>query len=226
VQGASVASLGYMNPTPRTCFTIPDETPGPYPGDGSNGPNALALRGIVRSDIRSSIGRTGVVEGVPLTIALTLVNTRASCAPLARHAIYVWHCDRSGDYSMYSKAAKHETFLRGVQITDENGEVTFTSIFPAAYPDRWPHIHFEVYPSEEDARASRNKITTSQIALPYDACEDVYREPGYAGSIANLAKMNLAEDSVFGDGVSAQLATVTGTVRSGMTAELTIGIEP
>jgi protocatechuate 3,4-dioxygenase beta subunit len=210
-----------------TCSTtaIPEETPGPFPGDGSNGPNALAMNGIVRSDIRASLGGAHrLAEGVPLTISLSLVDTNADCAPLAGHAIYVWHCDRSGDYSMYSKGASNESYLRGVQATDASGKVTFRSIFPAAYADRWPHVHFEVYPSVEDAQASANRIVTSQIALPLDACEHVYREPGYGASAVNLAKMSLSEDSVFGDGVSAQLATVTGDVATGLTATLTIGI--
>src|SRR4051812_8868074 len=51
------------------CAKIPEETQGPYPGDGSNGANALAISGIVRSDIRSSIGgASGVADGVPLTV--------------------------------------------------------------------------------------------------------------------------------------------------------------
>lgn len=62
--------------------TIPEETAGPYPGDGSNGANALVLAGIVRNDIRSSIaGSTGTAAGVPLTVKLTLVNSRASASP-------------------------------------------------------------------------------------------------------------------------------------------------
>src|SRR4051812_14186952 len=56
-----------------TCSTIPSETAGPYPGDGTNGANALALSGIVRSDIRSSLGSaSGVAQGVPLTVKLRL----------------------------------------------------------------------------------------------------------------------------------------------------------
>lgn len=35
---------------------IPEETAGPFPGDGSNGPNVLERSGIVRSDLRSSFG--------------------------------------------------------------------------------------------------------------------------------------------------------------------------
>src|SRR5262245_12960383 len=80
------------------CSTIPSETAGPYPGDGSNGPNALALSGIMRSDIRSSFnGAAGVADGVPLTITLTIANSNdASCAALAGAGVYLWHADALG----------------------------------------------------------------------------------------------------------------------------------
>src|SRR4051812_49359829 len=82
------------------CAPIPTEMGGPYPGDGTNGANALTSPGMVRSDLRSSFGRyTGTAAGVPLMIKLTLINVRANCAPLARHAIYLWHCDLNGQYS-------------------------------------------------------------------------------------------------------------------------------
>src|SRR5438128_373164 len=102
-----------------SCARIPEETAGPYPGDGSNGANALALSGIVRSDIRSSIaGATGVADGVPLTVELTLVNSGSSCTALTGYAIYLWHCNRSGLYSLYSAGITGENYLRGVQATD------------------------------------------------------------------------------------------------------------
>ena len=130
------------------CTTIPEETAGPFPGDGSNGPNLLAESGVVRSDIRSSFGSsTTVAEGVPMTINLTLLDTAAGCTPLAGAAVYLWHCDREGGYSMYSQGVEDENYLRGVQESDADGVVSFQSIWPAAYQGRWPHIHFEVYES-------------------------------------------------------------------------------
>ena len=84
---------------------------------------------------------------MPLTIKLKVYDTNGDdVAPLAGAAVYLWHCNREGEYSMYSEAIADENYLRGVQETDDDGSVTFTSIFPAAYSGRWPHIHFEVYP--------------------------------------------------------------------------------
>src|SRR6186713_2316224 len=78
------------------CSLIPNETAGPFPGDGSNGPSVLNQSGVVRSDIRSSFaGFSGVADGVPLVIQLTIVSA-SSCAVLAGRAVYMWHCDRPG----------------------------------------------------------------------------------------------------------------------------------
>ncbi|RKH65432.1 intradiol ring-cleavage dioxygenase [Corallococcus llansteffanensis] len=207
------------------CSKIPEETAGPYPGDGSNGANALVLSGIVRSDLRSSIaGASGVAQGVPLTITLTLVDSTDGCTPLAGHAIYLWHCDRAGLYSMYSSGVTQENYLRGVQETDSEGRVTFTSIFPACYSGRWPHIHFEVYPSLGAATSSGNKLATSQLALPEAVCDEVFATTGYSQSVRNLGQISLASDNVFRDGASSQLASVTGNTSDGYVATLVVGI--
>jgi len=203
----------------------PDETAGPYPGDGSNGQNALDDSGIVRQDIRSSFGSsTTTAQGVPLTIKLTVKDLATSSA-LVGAAVYVWHCDRDGSYSMYSQGAADENYLRGVQATDESGTATFTSIFPACYSGRWPHIHFEVYSKVSDATSSGPIVKTSQIALPQTTCETVYAMSGYEQSVGNLSQVSLQRDNVFGDdGGIHQLATMSGSATSGYTAALTIGV--
>jgi protocatechuate 3,4-dioxygenase beta subunit len=130
-----------------TCAKIPQETAGPYPGDGSNGPNILTTNGVVRSDIRSGIGTaSGTANGVPLTVNLTIVDA-TTCKPRTGTAVYIWHCDINGGYSMYSQGVSSQNYLRGVQQVDANGNVDFVTIFPACYSGRWPHIHFEIFPS-------------------------------------------------------------------------------
>jgi protocatechuate 3,4-dioxygenase beta subunit len=208
-----------------SCTTkIPEETQGPFPGDGSNGPNVLGTSGVVRSDIRSSFaGLSGTADGVPLTISLTIVSV-STCTPLAGRAVYIWHCDRLGRYSLYSSGVTNQNYLRGTQEADSTGRVTFTSIFPGCYSGRWPHIHFEVYPSLSAASSVSNKIATSQIALPKSACDEVYATSGYATSVANLAQVSLASDMVFSDSASLELATISGSASSGMTASLTVAV--
>src|SRR6266542_1973642 len=210
--------------TAGTCSKIPNETGGPYPADGSNGPTVLTASGVVRSDIRSSFaGLSGTADGVPLTIALTIVSA-STCAALAGRAVYLWHCDRQGRYSLYSAGAQTQNYLRGIQETDANGKVTFTSIYPACYSGRWPHIHFEVYPGPAQATSVANKIATSQIALPKATNDLVYATAGYEQSIANQAQVSLATDNVFSDGLSLELATISGSVASGLTATLTVAV--
>ena len=219
--------------TTGSCSVIPSETAGPYPGDGSNSngsgiANALTLSGIVRSDIRSSIvGSSTVAQGIPLTVTLKLVNANNSCASLAGYAIYLWHCTREGGYSMYSSGIVNENFLRGVQVTDSNGEVTFTTIFPGCYDGRWPHIHFEIYNSLAAATTTpaSDQVRTSQLALPATACQAVYATTGYSASVSNFSRVSLASDNVFGEDQAAkQLPTITGSVSAGYAAALTVGI--
>jgi protocatechuate 3,4-dioxygenase beta subunit len=226
--GTAAATTGSAAATSSAAGALveaPDETAGPYPGDGSNGQNVLDDSGIVRRDIRSSFGSsTTTAQGVPFTIKLTVKDLATSSA-LVGAAVYVWHCDRDGGYSMYSQSAAAENYLRGVQTTDESGTATFTSIFPACYAGRWPHVHFEVYEKVSDAISSGPIVKTSQIALPQAACAAVYATAGYEQSVGNLAQVSLERDNVFGDdGGIHQLATMSGDVGTGYTAALTIGV--
>jgi protocatechuate 3,4-dioxygenase beta subunit len=208
-----------------TLTEVPDETGGPYPADGSNGVNVLDDSGIVRSDIRSSFGSsTTTAAGVPLTIKLTVRDTSTGAAKTGA-AVYLWHCDRDGQYSLYSRAVTSENYLRGVQETDSTGTVTFTSIFPACYSGRWPHIHFEVYSSVADATSSGPIVKTSQIALPKETCDVVYATDGYSSSVRNLSQVSLQRDNVFGNDAGIhQIASTSGDVSSGYTSALTIGV--
>ena len=204
---------------------VPDETAGPYPGDGSNGPDVLAESGIVRGDIRRSFGSsTTQAEGIPLTIALT-VRDASTGAALKGAAVYLWHCNRDGAYSLYSEGVTDENYLRGVQATDANGTATFSSIFPACYSGRWPHIHFEVYESVTNATSNGQIVKTSQIALPKETCDVVYATAGYEQSVQNLSQASLQSDNVFGnDSGIHQIATMSGSTSAGYTAALTVGV--
>jgi protocatechuate 3,4-dioxygenase beta subunit len=208
-----------------SCSVIPEETEGPYPGDGSNGVNVLTEDGVVRSDIRSSFGSgSAVADGVPLRIEMTVVDTANGCQPLAGAAVYLWHCDRDGNYSLYSSAVKDENYLRGVQETDQDGKLSFTTIFPGAYSGRWPHTHFEVYPSVAATSNAGNKLATSQMAFPEDVCDDVYATDGYDQSVANMNRTSLSSDMVFRDGVSLQTPTMSGNPSDGYVAVLTVPV--
>src|SRR5699024_4005314 len=128
---------------------MPGGTAGPYPGDGSNGANVLETSGVERADLRSSIDSDTTADGVPLEITMNIINMADGDVPMVGAAVYLWQCDAAGRYSLYSEGLENETYLRGVQITDDAGAVTFSSIFPGCYAGRWPHLHFEVFPDAE-----------------------------------------------------------------------------
>jgi protocatechuate 3,4-dioxygenase beta subunit len=190
--------------TVSSCSAIPGETAGPYPGDGTNSNDS----------------------SVPLTVTLRLVNTAAACADLAGYAVYLWHCTADGGYSLYSSGITAQNYLRGVQVADANGQVTFTTIFPGCYSGRWPHIHFEVFPSLAVATSGSNDVRTSQLALPSSACTQVYGvASGYSASVSSFNAISLTSDNVFSDDAGVkQVATVTGNATSGFAATLTVGV--
>jgi protocatechuate 3,4-dioxygenase beta subunit len=236
--GGSVAALTASLSTGAVaqdaiCVVDATETAGPYPGDGSNNApgntsNILTESGVVRSDIRTSFGTsTNAAAGVPLTLRIKLGDANNGCAALPGYAIYVWHATLDGKYSLYTDP--DENYLRGVQVADAEGYVTFTTIFPGCYDGRWPHIHFEVYESLDKATDHRNAVLTSQFALPTAACDEVYDQvAGYDASVSNFARISIDSDMVFRDNSDDQMTmmtpAVTGNITSGYAAEVTVGI--
>lgn len=224
--GGSVGTTTTTNPTNSTNggpgSEIPDETAGPFPGDGSNGPNILDDEGIVRSDLTSSFGgSSGVADGVPIAFNLSVVDAATGSA-LPGAVIYLWHCTAEGRYSLYE--IEDQNYLRGVQVADDAGRISFTSIFPGCYAGRWPHAHFEVYASLEEATAGSSATKTSQLALPQGDCEAVYSDTRYGNSAANLSRLSLSTDMVFADGWTHQLATMTGSPAEGYVASLLVRV--
>lgn len=196
------------------CVAHPRQTAGPFPADGSNRAhgtlaNVLADSGIVRVDMRPNLDKSGApAPGVALGLTISLVDVGKNCAPLADHAIYLWQCDAAGDYSIYN--LPDATYLRAVGVTDAKGNVAFTTIVPGCYPGRYPHFHFEVYPSLARATSYRNRILTSQLAIPEEACRAVYASaPAYKESVAHFARSPLSRDGIFRSSTPKELAAQT-----------------
>ncbi|MER7559738.1 intradiol ring-cleavage dioxygenase [Nocardioides sp. NPDC126508] len=204
---------------------IPQETAGPYPGDGTNGVNVLSESGIVRSDITTSLDGGATAEGVPLTFTFTVTDMANDNVPFEGVAVYLWHCNAQGQYSMYSEGIEDETYLRGVQVADANGQVTFKTIMPACYDGRWPHMHFEVYPDVDSATNGENAIATSQVAIPEKTAAKVFKEDAYDGSAENLTKVSLDTDNVFSDGYDLELGKFTGSVAAGFRGSLSVAVD-
>ncbi len=125
---------------------------------------------------------------MPLTVNLTVLDTANGYAAMAGVAVYAWHCDAQGRYSMYSPGVEDENYLRGVQPTDAERHGDLHHGLPGLLPGRWPHIHFEVYRSTAEATSAGQIVRTSQIALPQAASEAVYADAAtYPGSADNLS---------------------------------------
>lgn len=194
-----------------SCILIPEETAGPYPLQA-----VLSNSAMVRSDI------TEGKSGVPLTLALKLVDVNNGCAPITDASVYVWHCDKDGVYSGYSQPGadtRGETFCRGIQDVDSEGMVLFETIYPGWYTGRITHIHFQVF-----LFSSSSATATSQIAFPEAITTEVYNSTLYATHGQNSSVSGFSQDNVFSDGVSYQLAEVTGDVENGYLATLTVGV--
>ena len=230
--GLGLVSVSGIPASALECVALPWETQGPYPADGSNVKNgqtvnALLQEGILRTDIRSSFGDyESSVDGVPLELELTLQNADG-CSPLEGYAVYIWHCDGEGKYSLYDYPEAN--WLRGLAISDANGKVKFTTIVPGCYPSRWPHIHFEVFENVDAAVAGENSVLTAQIAIPEDQARLVYEDNHYSGSTENLDANSIAKDNVFGDNTDAEIAqqtlAMTGTVEGGYVGSVLIPID-
>ena len=204
---------------------IAEETAGPYPGDGSNGPNALTESGVVRSDIRGSFGgSSGTADGMKTTVDLTLLDVSAGGKPLAGAAVYLWHCDMAGRYSMYDEEVASEDFCAACRRATPTESSRSRASFPRRTAGRWPHIHFEVYESVDAATSASSKLRTSQIALPKEACDLVYATKGYEQSVQNLAQTSLDGDNVFSDGYAGQLASWSGSPDQGIALKLNVGV--
>jgi protocatechuate 3,4-dioxygenase beta subunit len=184
--------------TSATCAVSPQETIGPYP----------SLADFFRSDIRE--GRSGL----PVTLTISVVNINNACAPVTGAAVDVWQCDAAGDYSQYG-STRAETFLRGIQTTDANGRVTFTTIYPGWYQGRATHIHVEI-------TINGQSVKVTQIAFPDSVTAAVYTTGVYASRGQNPTTN--ASDGIFRDSLSEELATVAGDTTSGYTATFQVGI--
>jgi len=192
-----------------SCTTTPSETEGPFP---TKNPSTLEM-----VDIRSD--RTGL----PFTIKITIQNKNNDCAVLQGAIVDIWHCDKDGYYSEYGGTSMQTVdytsvhFLRGRQVTDSNGLVGFTSIFPGWYSSRAPHIHVHIY------NASGTSLLVTQIAFPSDVTDLVYTTATQYYTKGKQDTYN-STDNVFSDSVDEELATVTGNMTDGYVLTHTINV--
>jgi protocatechuate 3,4-dioxygenase beta subunit len=200
---ASPSTTTTTTTTPTTgtnaaCAVTPTETIGPYP----------SLTDLFRSDIREN------KQGAQLTLTIKVVNVSAGCAPVANANVEIWHVDAAGNYSQYGTQTT-QTYLRGIQTTNSNGEVTFVTIYPGWYQGRATHIHVEV-----TINGVSRKVT--QMAFPETVNNAVHTSGVYSSRGTNPMS-NLA-DGIFADSLSSEIATPTGTPAAGYAVTFQVGI--
>lgn len=221
LKGLGLVSAGSLMPfksmaenKPTTCSEVPTEIAGPFPLDLTTNNAATYFRSDIRED------RTGVK--LNLTIKVFGIN---NCEAMSNLRVNVWHCDKDGSYSGYSTSSGNTTnavgltWLRGYQMTDANGEVTFTTIFPGWYSGRVCHIHFQIYQA-----GSSNKI--SQMAF-----DDTTKNAIYAANSSLYTKgadpMTVTSDNIFNDGgnYSLQICALTQVSTSEYNGYLEVGVQ-
>ncbi|WP_394779945.1 cadherin-like beta sandwich domain-containing protein [Undibacterium sp.] len=178
----------------------------------------LSNAAIVRKDVRET------KTGLPLTLNLTLTNINNQSQPLTNAAVYIWQCDKDGEYSGYSSQQngnhQGETYLRGIQITDSKGQVSFTTIYPGWYTGRVTHIHAQIYLNDN---LNVTATTTTQFAFPDAVNTAVYSTALYTHG-QNTSVASNAADHVFSDGTSTQMLSLTGDTTNGYVATLNISM--
>ena len=192
VEAATTAS------TNAACAVTPTETVGPYP----------SLVDLFRSDIRE--GKSGTL----LTLTIRVVNAASACAAVSGANVEIWHVDAAGNYSQYGTQTA-ETYLRGIQTTNSNGEVTFTTIYPGWYQGRATHIHVEV-------TMGGRSVKVTQIAFPETVNNAVHASGVYASRGTN--PISNQSDGIFSDSLSSEIVTPTGSASGGYAATFQVGI--
>jgi protocatechuate 3,4-dioxygenase beta subunit len=200
--------------TAGSCTLTATETDGPYP-----------LYAILTNSILTRADITEGKTGIPLTLTITLEDLSNGCTPISGAGIYIWHCDKDGIYSGYATSTNagstSTTFLRGVQVTDGNGQVTFTTIYPGWYAGRITHIHAQVYLN--DSLVSGTAVATTQFAFPIATTAAVYATSLYTKG-QNTSVTSFSADNVFSDGTSTEMLALGGDTTNGYTATMTVSI--
>lgn len=161
-----------------------------------------------RSDIRVNTADGAVKAGVPLQLTLRVLQvSRRGCAPLAGAMVDIWHCDALGVYSDVVDRSFNtvgQDFLRGYQITDANGVVNFTTIYPGWYPGRAVHIHFKVRSANA---AGQNYEFTSQFFFDDGLSEQVFMRAPYSSKGSGFLRN--ANDGIYRSGGDQTMLTLT-----------------
>ncbi|HEX4307876.1 MAG TPA: hypothetical protein VHZ54_17710 [Solirubrobacterales bacterium] len=172
--------------------------------------------GLDRSDTRTDTTTDTAQAGVPLTLTLTFIDTSDDCSPVVGAMIDVWNANAYGKYSdESSNGTLNEDWLRGYQVTDSNGQVTFTTIYPRWYSGRTEHFHIMV---RTYSGSTQTYKWTTQLFFNEQINDEVLATSPYTAS--GRDKTN-ETDRLY---TTANEVALTGSTSSGYTGAYTVGL--
>jgi len=210
---SSFAQTSTNKTTLPNCIVSPEQTEGPYFVDEK----------LNRSDIRLDPADGKIKDGVPLQLTLRVSGVRnTSCTPVAGAIVDIWHCDALGVYSDVTDRSFNtvgKKFLRGYQVTDANGIVQFTTIYPGWYQGRTPHIHFKV---RTTAASGQNYEFTSQLYFDEAISDRVYTQMPY---VSKGHSQTNEQDGIFQQGGNQLMLSLKENPQGGYAATFDIGLQ-
>ena len=215
--GLNVASAA---PAPvvsaKSCVLSPAMMEGPF----------FADVGLNRTDLTAGTTKPGVVQGVPLTLDIDVASVQATgCLPITGMQVDVWHADATGEYSDVasgadrSNAAK-QAFLRGYQVSDANGRVTFKTIYPGWYPGRTIHVHVKA--RLFNAAGNTTYVFTSQLFFDDAISDKVMAMPPY--NARGTRNVRNAGENIFGNATRAWVDLRPADGSRGYAGAVTLGL--
>jgi protocatechuate 3,4-dioxygenase beta subunit len=209
--GLNVASAAPVV-TAKSCVLSPAMMEGPF----------FVEAGLNRSDLTSGTTKPGVVQGVPLILDIDLASVQATgCLPIAGMQVDVWHADASGEYSGgASGAGQAQAFLRGYQVSDANGRVTFKTIYPGWYPGRTIHIHVKA--RLFNATGNTTYVFTSQLFFDDAVNDKVMAMPPY--SARGTRNVRNAGENIYGNTTRALVDLRPADGPRGYLGAVTLGL--
>ena len=89
-----------------------------------------------------------------------------NCKPIPNLTISLWQANSQGQYSLVKNS------LRGNQLTNKQGLVTFESIFPGWYPTRAAHLHVKILSQDQT-------VLSTQLFFPQELVDKIYQTKPY-----------------------------------------------
>ncbi len=204
--------------TGATGAVTPEGEIGPYfTNDSTTGYN--------RSSILSNLDGTSTQTGIPLTLKIYIYDSENGFAALAGAQVDIWHCNAQGVYSNESvEGTLGQTWLRGYQLTDSAGSVTFTTIIPGWYQGRTTHIHLRVRSSYSEASSTSDGINTTQLFFSQTVLDYIYANVSPYNTKGKDTTTNASDHVYTPETKGETLLTLTGDYTDGYAATFAINL--